>query len=237
MKPVLTLILCTICGLVVRCQVHFTKFKAIKYCEVFFVGYPNQNFGDIYVADLDNVSGLKGVKVQVHNISGDSSQVSVFRNGKLFQRFDLPFVILHFDERCRVADIDNNKKPDIKIFGRNTGTGLAANYTRKVYLFNEGTRFKLFAFFDFSTENEYDINGDGMFEILSCDHVSTGKHSYWVYHAFNFSNGKLKNLSRSVDYPLWTRHLNKSDRVVATDISRKDRNKEYIELPAETIIR
>ncbi|HEX6192557.1 MAG TPA: hypothetical protein VFZ42_09340 [Chitinophagaceae bacterium] len=136
-----------------------------------------------------------------------------------------------------MADIDNNKKPDIKIFGRNTGTGLAANIARKVYLFNEGSRFRLFTFMDFSTENEYDFNGDGVFEILSCDHVSTDKHSYWVYHAFNFSNGKLKNLSRSFDYPLWTRHLFATDRVVARNISRKDRTKEYIELPTETIIK
>ena len=143
----------------------------------------------------------------------------------------------HIDNECYIADFDSNKKPDIKLIIYSGGSRLAAEYTTKIYLFNFENKFTLLSFFDFSQEKEYDLNKDGKYEILNCNHVHKDGHNYWDYNAYNFSQGKLKNISKGLQYPLWTRHHYKFRNKIATNISQNDREKEYRVLPDGTIIK
>ena len=170
-------------------------------------------------------------------ITEDSSKIIIYRNNQIIQTIFLPFMFWHLENECLVADIDGNNKPDIKLTIQGGGSGLAGELAYKIYLFNQENKFKLLSFFDFSHEKEYDINKDGIFEILSCNHIYKDGHSYWVYNAFNFSNGKLKNISKLLDYPLWTKHLYTSRSVIATNITQKERNKEFKKLPDEIILK
>ena len=95
---------------------------------------------------------------------------------------------------------------------------------------------RVISFYDFSYEDESDLNSDGIFEILSLNHVFKDNHSYWVYNAFNFIGMVLKNVSKEFKYPLWTRHLYRTDRVIAKEITYSDRLKEYREQPDEFVI-
>lgn len=219
-------------------QTHFTTFKTPTYKTVQIQsGSSIDDNMKFDVIDFNQIKELKGLAVHLKQLTDDSSQILIYRNKKLIQAITIPIMFWHIDNECQIADLDNNKKPDIKLIIYSGGSGLAAEYATKIYLFNYETKFSLLSFFDFSHEKEYDLNTDGKYEILSCNHVQKDGHSYWVYNAYNFSQGKLKNISKGLQYPLWTRHLYKSRNKIATNISQKDREKEFRILPDETIIK
>ena len=234
-------LLCTILGfwtLPVYSQTHFTKFKSPNYKTVEIeYGSSIEDSTKLDVIDLNSIKGLKGLKIHMCQITEDSSKIIIYRNNQIIQTIFLPFMFWHLENECLVADIDGNNKPDIKLTIQGGGSGLAGELAYKIYLFNQENKFKLLSFFDFSHEKEYDINKDGIFEILSCNHIYKDGHSYWIYNAFNFSNGKLKNISKLLDYPLWTKHLYTSRSVIATNITQKERNKEFKKLPDEIILK
>jgi len=219
-------------------QVHFTKYKPAKYKTVAIQGGSLLADSTLFdVIDLNKIPTLDGIKIYLKHIKDDSSVMLIYKKSKLVQTIAFPFWFWLIENDCFVADLDNNKKADIKLTIEGGGSGLAGELAHKIYLFNYGSKFKVLTFFDYSHEKEYDLNNDGVFEILSCNHVFNGGHSYWVYNAFNFVNGRLKNVSKMLGYPLWTKHLNNSSNIVATNISKKDRIKEYRGLPENVIIK
>ncbi len=238
MRPKLFCALLSVWTVNVYSQTHFTKFKSANY-KAAEVQY-GSNFKDSLkfdVIDLSRIQGLRDWEIHLREITDDSSKIMVYKNKKLIQTFHLPFMFWYLESECLVADFDNNKKPDLKLTIQGGGAGLAGELAYKIYLFNQGTHFKLLSFIDFSHEKEYDLNKDGVYEIIGCNHVYKDGHSYWVYNAFNFSGSQLKNISRTLNYPLWTKHLYRSREVIATNISKKDRYKEFRALPDETIIK
>lgn len=222
----------------VHCQIHFTKYKSPTYkTATIQYGSSFEDSTKLDVIRFNHIPEMKGIKIHLVQVTNDSSKILIYKNEKLIQTIPLPFMFWFLENDCLIADLDKNKKLDIKLTIEGHGSGLAGELAYKIYLFNEGTKFKLFSFFDFSHEKEYDINGDGIFEILSCDHVLKGGHSYWVYNTYNFINGKPKNISKVFNYPLWTKHLNKSRNVIATHISQQDRYKEFKNLPNGAFIK
>lgn len=219
-------------------QTHFSKFKSPNYktADIQY-GSRVEDSMKLDIVDVSHIKGLKGIKIHLQQVTMDSSHILIYKDNKLKQTLPLPFMFWHLENECLVADLDGNKKPDIKLTVQGGGSGLAGELAYKIYLFNQGEKFKLLSFFDFSHEKEYDLNKDGIYEILSCNHIYKGGHSYWVYNAFNFMEGKLRNILQQINYPLWTKHLYTSRNVIATNISKKDRNKEYRALPDETLIR
>jgi hypothetical protein len=239
MKCRLAHIIIFCCTISAHGQVHFTKFKSIEYKKIQITH--ETEFPDtinLSAIDLTRVRGLKDFKIQLKEIKNtDSSVIIISKAGKFFQELSLPYPIWHLDYWAYAADINNDGKQDLKFFIYGTGNGLAGLLSTKVYLFNMGSRFRLVSFLDFADEKEYDINKDGSYEILSCEHIGKDGHSYWVYNAFSFKNKGLVNISKTINYPLWTKHLYKTYRVVAKNISFKDRMKEYLHFPNETITR
>ena len=219
-------------------QTHFSKFKAPNY-KTAGIQYRSllEDSMKLDIVDVSHIKGLMGIKIHLQQVTMDSSKILIYKDNKLKQILPLPFMFWHLENECLVADLDGNNKPDIKLTVPSGGAGLAGELTYKIYLFHQGETFRLLSFFDFSHEKEYDLNKDGIYEILSCNHVYKAGHSYWVYNVFNFSNGKLTNVSKTRNYPLWTKHLYTSRDVIATNISQKDRNKEYKALPDQTVIR
>jgi len=219
-------------------QIHFSKFKSIKYRTVPIQGGSLLDDSTKFdIIDLSKIPSLDDTKIYLQHVKGDSSNILIYKKNKLVQTIGVPFWFWLIENVCYVADFDNNKKADIKFTVEGDGAGLAGELAHKIYLFNNGNKFNLLTFFDFSHEKEYDLNNDGSFEILSCNHVFFGGHSYWAYNAFSFANGRLKNVSQKIRYPLWTKHLLKSSNIVATNISMNERNKEYRSLPDSTLIK
>jgi hypothetical protein len=238
MKTLYLILIFILVTLETNAQAHFTKYKPAKYKTVPIQGSSLLDDSTKFdVIDFSKIPTLQGIKIYLRHIKGDSSTILIYKKSKLVQTITFSFWFWLVENDCFVADLDNNKKTDIKLTIEGGGAGLAGELAHKIYLFNYGNKFKMLTFFDFSHEKEYDINNDGVFEILGCNHVFNSGHSYWVYNAFNFVNGRLKNVSKTVGYPLWTKHLYKSSNIIATNVSKKDRIKEFRELPDETIIK
>jgi len=224
--------------LVTNSQIHFSKFKSIKYNVVpIQAGSLSDDSTKFDIIDFSKIKNLRDIKIYLRHVKGDSSIILIYKKNKLIQTIGIPFWLWLFENDCYVPDFDNNKKSDIKFTIQGGGAGLAGELAYKIYLFNYGNKFKLLAFFDFSHEKEYDLNNDGVFEILSRNHVFYGGHSYWVYNTFNFLNGRLENNSKKFGYPLWTKDLFKSSDKIATNIPRNVKNKEYCSLPDKTLIK
>jgi hypothetical protein len=236
MTPKLYFILICLWTATAYSQTHFTKFKSPNYKTVSVQFGSMEDSSRLDIINVSRIEGMKDLKIHLLQITNDSSEILIYRNNKLIQEIPLPFMFWQLNNECLVADLDNNQKPDIKLMVYGNGAGLASELAYKIYLFNQGTRFKLLSFFDFSHEKEYDLNNDGVYEILSCDHVYKGGHSYWVYNAFDFKGGKLKNISKTFSYPLWTKHLYASRNMIA-DISKKEREKQFRALPGEAVIK
>jgi hypothetical protein len=62
------------------------------------------------------------------------------------------------------------------------GNGMAALLNYKVFLISQQSKYRVMSFMDFSSEKEYDLNGDGLPEIIGCSvpPIITD-HNYWVY--------------------------------------------------------
>jgi hypothetical protein len=219
-------------------QTHFTKYRPIDYRNIqMSQGTDLKDTTRLCLLDLTRSAGFKDMRIELREIKDtDSSTILIYRKGKLSQKISIPYPLWHLDPEARVADINGDGRADLKLFIYGTGNGLAAMLSTKVYLFNVGDKFRLVSFFDFAAEKEYDLNGDGKYEILSCNHVYKGEHSYWVYNAYNFTSGNLVNISKLYKYPLWTKHLYKTDRVIAKEIALKDRLKEYRLLPDDILL-
>lgn len=232
-------------------QTHFSLHTPIKYYKVKIIKSietiedpfeeDNLTTSHIGIIDLSGYTPLKNIKIKLQykiKDGNDSCDILIYKGNKLLQKIVQLNPLWKLDDFAYLADIDGNKLPDIKFFIHNIASGLSADLSTKVYLFNMGDSFKKISFFDYANEPEYDLNKNGNYEILSRNHLyHKDGHSYWIYNAYNFSEKKLVNVSKQYNYPLWTKHLNRTDTVVAKHMSYEERSKEYKALPDSLDIR
>jgi hypothetical protein len=112
-------LLCTIlCFSIVTVysQSHFTKFKSPNYKTVDIeYGSSIDDSTKFDVIYFNSIKELKGLKIQLREVSMDSCKILIYRNNKLIQTIFLPFMFWHLENECLVADLDGNKKLDIKL--------------------------------------------------------------------------------------------------------------------------
>lgn len=205
-------------GFSLQAQTYFNRFKPANYQMVPIQqrSHPIDSARLNYV-EFKKIKGLENIRILIKPQGYDSTLLSIYKYNRCIKKvaFPFPLGVGSLEDRCEVADLDNNQKPDVKLTIWGGGTGMAIQLSHKVYIFNFGDRFRVVSFFDFSNEREYDMDGDSVFEILSQNYVYYKGHSYWVYNAFDFRNGRLQNVSQKFDYPLWTRLLFRSDTTIA----------------------
>ncbi|WP_207428315.1 hypothetical protein [Pedobacter sp. SYSU D00535] len=219
-------------------QTHFCDAKKINYKKIALtIGQDEKDSTFTAKLHLPAFNGIEDLQVTfTERKSSESSVINVYRNGKLAKSRELSIRMWTMDDRVKMADIDGNGLHDLKFLVYNFGSGLAGSQSTKVYLFTFKDEMKIVSFFDFAYEDEYDIDSDGEFEILSLNHKFRNNHSYWVYNAYNLTGTALRNVSKKFKYPLWTRHLYRTDRVIAKDITYLERLKEYREQPDECVV-
>jgi hypothetical protein len=220
-------------------QTHFTLSKKISYKSVKIqTGQFKADSLKVAIADISKLPSLENLTLTFErSIDAESTTLNFLYQEKKLKSYTFDNVYWTLDDNLKVADIDGNGLLDIKLVFFNNGSGLAGSLSTKVYLFNLGNRFKVISFFDFSGEDEYDLNKDGKYEILSKNHIYLNNHSYWVYNTYNFTGEKIINVSKSYQYPLWTKHLYRTDREIAKEISYNERLKEFRVQPNEFTIR
>lgn len=214
-------------------QKHFTDFKSINYQKV-LIKKPQNNGDSLLVANADfkKINGLKNYQISIkRNNDPDKTNILILKGNTILKNILVESPYWTINDTIKIADIDGNGLIDVKLSFYNNGNGLAASLSRKVYLFNQQNTFKSIQFFDFAEDNEFDFNNDDNYEILSCNHIYKNNHSYWVYNIYNFSNNKLINVSKQFNYPLLTKHLYRTNKIIAKEFNFGERLKELRPLP------
>ncbi|MFL5762464.1 MAG: hypothetical protein ACJ77K_00900 [Bacteroidia bacterium] len=222
---------------------HFNTFPHIKYTRIPVVT-SNDTLKSVrsYSASLRKIYPEKGLSVKYILADEDEGHITVniYKGKKRIFRFHPAAYATWWggtEENIECADIDGNGFKDIKFQMWGGGCGLAGGLSTKIYLMNRGdTAFTCFTFCDFADDYEYDLDGDGSYEILSCVYANYKGHAYWVYNSYNFRNDSLVNNSERFNYPLWTRFLWESSDKIATAVPDKEREKSKMKYPNEFYI-
>lgn len=218
----------------------FTQSKPIVYTKVKFELVKDTSIPNKLVEI--NLKGKKGfaidkVAIIEQESAKESSYIYIYKANKIIQKILVPFWIMHLTPNAEIADFNSDGIPDIKFRIYTGGNGMAALLNYKVFLISQQKKYKVMSFMDFSSEKEYDLNGDGLPEIIGCSSRNYNDHNYWVYNLYNWVNGTLKSVSKTYDYPLWTAVDFKTNKVIAKSIPASVRNATLRNYPNEYFVK
>lgn len=218
----------------------FTKSKPIVYTKVKFeqvkdTAIPNK------IVQI-NLKGKKGFAIEKLVIieqesARESSYLHFYKANKIIQKILVPFWIRHLTPNAEIADFNSDGIPDLKFRIYTAGNGMAALLNYKVYVISQQNNYKVMSFVDFSSEKEYDLNGDGLPEIIGCSSTNYNGHNYWVFNLYNWVNGTLKSVSKTYDYPIWTAVDFKTNKLIAKNIPASVRIATFRTLPDEYFVK
>ena len=181
--------------------------------------------------------GSQSYNLRVFNrrIPSDTFYVALSTGG-VTKQFLEPWYLLpeSLTQPVRVADLDGDGLPDLKLVINAVGGGGVRGLVRLVYLFGRpGGGFAKVSFLSFHDGPERDFDGDGNYEMVVRELVSYRGHSYWSFNVFRYSGGQLVNVSPRYGYPVLIPFLNKPSYQVSTNISRREAQRFLLKRPRE----
>lgn len=220
--PRLFLLICTLLfGSTVFSQTLFTKSKPIVYTKATIATIKDTSVKlKVIKIDLKAQKGfnIDSVVVMEQKARLEESLIFFYKDSKVVQKILVPFWIKNVIPIAEFADFNKDGIPDIKFRIRTIEKGTTALLNYKVFLFSQQSKYRVMSFVDFSSEKEYDINGDGIPEIIGCSTTNYNGKNYWVFNLYNWVNNTLQTVSKTYDYPIWTMVDNKTNKVIAKDI-------------------
>ncbi|WP_295236091.1 hypothetical protein [Sediminibacterium sp.] len=221
MRPLFFLICFLFMGTTLFSQTLFTKSKPVVTSKVKIETVKDSTIKNKFVQI--NLKGQKGFAIDMVQIieqvaRTEESVILFYKDSKVVQKILVPFWIKHLIPTAEIFDLNKDGIPDLKcrIFTGGNGTAALLNY--KVFLISQQSKYRVLSFVDFSSEKEYDINGDGIAEIIGCSTTNYNGHNYWIFNLYNWVNNTLQTVSKTYDYPIWTMVDNKTNKVIAKDI-------------------
>lgn len=134
-------------------------------------------------------------------MGGASDQLAIRIEGKvkyIEKKRYYPYYSQHI-----VADIDGNRLADLifKYWPGSQGLGLGCGIV--VYLQRENGNFEKLTLpaERFSPEDIFDIDGDGVFEIVTAELVKYQEHNYWLYRCWHIKDYKITNVDSKFEFP------------------------------------
>lgn len=221
MHKLLLLICSLLIGTAIFSQTHFTKSKPIAYTKTAITTIKDTLVKlKVIKIDLKAQKGfnIDSVVVMEQKARLEESLMLFYKDSKIVQKILVPFWIKNVIPIAEFADFNKDGIPDIKFRIRTLEKGTTALLNYKIFLFSQQSKYRVMSFVDFSSEKEYDINGDGIPEIIGCNTTNYNGKNYWVFNLYNWVNNTLKLVSKEFDYPLWTLVDTKTNKVVAKDI-------------------
>jgi hypothetical protein len=182
-------------------------------------------------------AGTQAYHLRVFNgrIPSDTFYVALTAAGTTRQFLE-PWYLLpeSLTQPVRVADINGDGHPDLKLVVNAQGAGAVRGLVRLVYLFGQpGGGFAKVSFLSFHDGPERDFDGDGNYEMVVRELVSYRGHSYWSFNVFQYAGGQLLNVSPRYGYPVLVQFLNKPNHQVAANISRESAQQFLFKQPRE----
>lgn len=216
------LLFCSILiGTTVFSQTIFTKSKPIVYTKTTITTIKDTSVKlKVIKIDLKAQKGfnIDSVVVMEQKARLEESVMLFYKDSKVVQKILVPFWIKNVIPIAEFADFNKDGMPDIKFRIRTLEKGNTALLNYKVFLMSQQSKYRVMSFVDFSSEKEYDINGDGIPEIIGCSTTNYNGQNYWIFNLYNWVNNTLKSVSKDYDYPLWTVVDKKTNKVIAKDI-------------------
>lgn len=221
MHKLLLLICSLLIGTAIFSQTLFTKSKPIVYTKTTIATIKDTSVKlKVIKIDVKTQKGfnIDSVVVMEQKARLEESLILFYKDSKVVQKILVPFWVKKVIPIAEFADFNKDGMPDIKFRIRTLEKGTTALLNYKVFLISQQSKYRVFSFVDFSSEKEYDINGDGIPEIIGCSTTNYNGQNYWVFNLYNWVNNTLKSVSKEYDYPLWTVVDTKTNKVIAKDI-------------------
>jgi hypothetical protein len=212
---------CLLATVTIFSQTIFTKSKPIVYTKTTITTIKDTSVKlKVIKIDLKAQKGfnIDSVVVMEQKARLEESVVLFYKDSKVLQKVVVPFWIKNIVPLAEFADFNKDNIPDIKFRIRTPQKGNTALLNYKVFLMSQQSKYRVLSFVDFSWEKEYDINGDGIPEIIGCSTTNYNGQNYWVFNLYNWVNSSLISVSKDYEYPLWTLVDSKTNKVIAKDI-------------------
>lgn len=170
-------------------------------------------------------------------INTSHSYIILYKGKQLLQKIPeaMAFYSGDLPEPVRVADINGDGLMDIKISVSYHGCGLAAEYVKVIYLFQQpGNKFTKIAYTDMMYDNrpERDMDGDGKYEIITKTIQEHKTHNYWLFNIYSFKDNALVNVNDKYGFPIMVQYLYRQNYTPA-NISNAILKKYAVKLPEE----
>lgn len=206
---------------VIFSQTIFTQSKPVAYTKTKIETIKDSTIKNKLVQI--NLKGQKGFAIDMIQIieqvaRTEESVIFFYKENKIVQKVLVPFSTKQLIPTAEIFDLNNDGIPDIKFRINTVGKSTDALLNYKVFLISQQSKYRVLSFVDFSSEKEYDINGDGVPEIIGCSTTNYNGKNYWVFNLYNWVNNTLKSVSKEFNYPFWTLVANKTHQVIAKNI-------------------
>jgi len=221
-------------------QTLFTKSKPIVYTKTTITTIKDTSVKlKVIKIDLKAQKGfnIDSVVVMEQKARLEESVMLFYKDNKVVQKIIVPFWIKNVIPIAEFADFNKDGIPDIKFRILTLEKGNTALLNYKVFLMSQQSKYRVMSFVDFSSEKEYDINGDGIPEIIGCSTTNYNGQNYWVFNLYNWVNNTLKSVSKEYDYPLWTVVDKKTNKAIAKDIPADIRLSTLRAFPNEYLVK
>jgi hypothetical protein len=182
-------------------------------------------------------AGSQSYRLRVFNkrIPSDTFYVALTAAG-VTKQFLEPWYLLpeSLTQPVRVADINGDGLHDLKLVVNAVGGGAVRGLVRLVYLFGQPAGgFDKVSFLSFHDGPERDFDGDGNHEMIVRELVSYRGHSYWSFNVFQYTGGRLVNVSPRYGYPVLVQFLNKPNYQATTQITPREARQFLLKQPRE----
>jgi hypothetical protein len=221
MRNIFLLLFLLLVGAPIFSQTLFTKSKPIVYAKTTIATIKDTSVKlKVIKIDLKAQKGfnIDSVVVMEQKAKLEESVMFFYKDSKVVQKVLVPFWIKKIIPVAEFADFNKDGIPDIKFRIRTLEKGNTELLNYKVFLMSQQSKYRVMSFVDFSWEKEYDLNGDGIPEIIGCSTTNYNGQNYWVFNLYNWVNNTLKSVSKEYDYPLWTVVDKKTNKAIAKDI-------------------
>lgn len=221
MRKIILLHLAVLISATIFSQTIFTKSKPVVYSKTKIETVKDSAIKNKLVQI--NLKGQKGFAIDMIQIieqvaRTEESVILFYKDAKIVQKILVPFGIKQLIPTAEIFDLNKDGISDLKFRIHVTDKSKDALLNYKVFLISQQSKYRVLSFVDFSSEKEYDINGDGIPEIIGCSTTNYNGQNYWVFNLYNWVNNTLKSVSKEYSYPFWTIVDNKTNKVIAKDI-------------------
>lgn len=158
----------------------------------------------------------------------DYSIVRLFKNKQQIQKITLPDAFYGITDPLPLymADFNSDSLMDIKLLIPSYGSGGINYYARVIYLLQkpDGTFNKISytdLFEEFKNRLERDVDGDGVFEVITQTFQRYQSHNYWLFDLYAIKDGSFENVNFKDNYPIMVQLLFRQNFAVTNNITRE----------------